>query len=75
MTLKQDLIIFAVMAFIFAACSLAMLTAHEALSRHPIVIYAFIAIYGISALGWPVFFIRSLLKAIRSAFSRLRSKV
>jgi hypothetical protein len=70
MTLKQDLTIFAVTAFFFVACSIAMVTAHAALSRYPIVTYGFLAIYGISALGWPIFFIRATRKAIRSAFRK-----
>jgi hypothetical protein len=73
MTLKQDLIIFAATALLFAACSIAMVTAHEAISRFPTVTYGFLGIYGISAIGWPVFFIRSIDKAIRSAFRKRRS--
>ena len=75
MTLKQDLIVFVVTAFLFAACSFAMLTEHEALSRYPVVTYAFIATYGISALGWPIFCVRLVGKVIASAFRRLRPKI
>ncbi|HAF42563.1 MAG TPA: hypothetical protein DCG90_12480 [Sphingobium sp.] len=73
MTLKQDLMIFGVTALLFVVCSVAMVMAHEELSRFPIVTYAFLGIYGVSAIGWPVFFIRSIRKLIWSAFSKRRS--
>ena len=59
--------IFGVTVLLFVACSIAMVTAHGALSRFPIVTYGFLGIYGVSAIGGPIFLIRSVRKAIRAA--------
>ncbi|WP_133175367.1 hypothetical protein [Sphingomonas oleivorans] len=73
MTIKQDLIVFAMTASLFAAGCIAMLTADDALSPYPIVTYGFIAMWGVSALGWPLFLIRAVRKTIRIAFRKQRS--
>lgn len=70
MSVKQDLIIFAVSAVVFIACSILMVIAHETLSRYDVVVYGFISVYGVSAVVAPVFMVRTMDKVIRSAFRR-----
>ena len=60
MKIKRDLLIFAISAGVFGACSVAMLTAHDAQSVHPFVTYTFLGVYGLSALVAPVYFVRAV---------------
>ena len=74
MTTRRDLLLFFASAVVFGACCVAMLTASAELSIYPVVTYGFMAIWGLSALVWPLFLVRVLSDAVRIAWNRLLSR-
>jgi len=74
MTTGRDLLLFFASAVVFGVCCIAMLTAHEELSIYPAVTYGFVAIWGVSALVWPVYLVRVLSDAVRIALNRMFSR-
>ena len=74
MTARRDLLLLFASALVFGVCCVAMLIAHEELSIYPAVTYGFVAIWGVSALVWPVYLVRVLSDAVRIALNRLLSR-
>jgi len=74
MTTRRDLLLFFASAVVFGVCCVFMLTAHEELSLYPAVTYGFVAIWGVSAIVWPVYLVRVLSDAVRIALNSLLSR-
>ena len=74
MTIKQDPIIFAAAAMLFGFGCVIMLIADEALSRYPVFLYVFMAIWGVSALLAPIYFIRATRDTVRVAIEKQKSR-
>lgn len=66
--------IFALAAGLFGFGCVIMLIADEALSRYPVFLYAFMAVWGVSALLAPVYFIRAARDSVRVAIEKQKSR-
>jgi|JI81BgreenRNA_FD_contig_91_907378_length_1156_multi_2_in_0_out_0_1 uncharacterized membrane protein YGL010W len=66
MSLKQTIKWLAVTLALFCVCCLFMLFGHGILSTSEGAMLTFIAIWGLSALAWPYFLIRTLIQGRRA---------
>lgn len=71
MTIKALAVWLAVSAMAFAACCFVMLQFSHSMDA-PMLVYPFMAVWGLSALAWPLFLVRMIRKSIRAAFLKLR---
>jgi len=69
----KSTIAFAIAAPTFAVCCLIMLYGHQQLSRSPMATYAFVAVWGVSAIVASWTFVDVGISAGRSVLNRLRS--
>ena len=67
---KRNLILFVGGTALFVLCCLAMTFAHSAISAQPVTTYAFLAIWGLSAIVMPVFLVKFLGNVLASIAGR-----
>jgi hypothetical protein len=71
MTVKALAIWFGVSTMAFAVCCFVMLQFGHSMDA-PMLVYPFMAVWGVSALTWPLFLVWLIRKSIRAAFHKLR---
>jgi hypothetical protein len=71
MTLRTNIIGLAISGVVFVACCAAMLRFGQQMNSEAVV-YPFIAVWGLSALAWPLFAVRLLRASLSYAFASLR---
>lgn len=67
MGIKTLAIWLTISATTFAACCLVMLQHGHSMDA-PVLVYPFMAVWGLSALAWPLFLVRLIRKSARAAF-------
>jgi ABC-type Fe3+ transport system permease subunit len=70
MTLRTNIIGLALSATMFAACCVAMLKFGPQMDKA--LVYPFMAVWGVSALAWPLFAVRVIRAALSATGASLR---